>query len=29
MKEEEIIIKEQVPKPGIKVKQGSKIGVEI
>lgn len=29
MKEEEIIIKEQLPKPGIKVKQGSKISVEI
>ncbi len=29
VKEEEIIIKEQLPKPGIKVKQGSKISVEI
>lgn len=29
MKEEELIIKEQLPKPGIKVKQGSKINVEI
>ena len=28
-KQEEIIIKEQLPKPGIKVKQGSKISVEI
>lgn len=29
MKEEELIIKEQLPKPGIKVKKGSKISVEI
>lgn len=29
MKEEEIIIKEQLPKPGIKVKKKSKISVEI
>ncbi len=29
MKEEELIIKEQIPKPGIKVKKGSKINVEI
>ncbi len=29
MKEAEIIIKEQLPKPGIKVKKGSKISVEI
>lgn len=28
-KEEEIIIKEQTPKPGIKVNKGSKISVEI
>ena len=28
-KEEEIIIKEQLPKTGIKVKEGSKITVEI
>jgi beta-lactam-binding protein with PASTA domain len=28
-KEEDIIIKEQLPKPGIKVKKGSKISVEI
>lgn len=29
MKLEEIIIKEQTPKPGIKVKKGSKVNVEI
>ena len=29
MKKEEIIINEQLPKPGIKVKKGSKISVEI
>ena len=29
MNKEEIIIKEQLPKPGIKVKKGSKINVEI
>lgn len=29
MVEEEIIIKEQSPKPGIKVKKGNKISVEI
>lgn len=29
MKQEEIIIKEQLPKPGIKVKKGSKVSVEI
>ncbi len=29
MKKEEIIINEQLPKPGIKVKEGSKISVEI
>ena len=29
MKEEEIIIKEQLPKPGIRVKKESKISVEI
>ena len=29
MKGEDIIIKEQLPKPGIKVKKGSKISVEI
>jgi stage V sporulation protein D (sporulation-specific penicillin-binding protein) len=29
VKEEDIIIKEQLPKPGIKVKKGSKISVEI
>lgn len=29
MNKEEIIIKEQLPKPGIKVKKGSKISVEI
>ncbi len=29
MKEEEIIIKEQSPKPGIKVNKGSKISVEV
>ncbi len=29
MKEEDLIIKEQLPKPGIKVKTGSKISVEI
>ncbi len=29
MKPEEIIIKEQLPKPGINVKKGSKINVEL
>lgn len=29
MKENEIVIKEQLPKPGIKVKKGSKISVEV
>lgn len=29
MKEEELIIKEQLPKPGIRVRKGSKISVEI
>ena len=29
MKKEELIITEQLPKPGIKVKKGSKISVEI
>ena len=29
VKLEEIIIKEQTPKPGIKIKKGSKINVEI
>lgn len=29
MKEEELIIIEQIPKPGIKVKKGSKISIEI
>ncbi len=29
MKEEELIIQEQTPKPGIKVKKNSKISVEI
>lgn len=29
VKPEEIIIKEQIPKPGIKVNKGSKINVEI
>ena len=29
VKEEDIIIKEQLLKPGIKIKQGSKISVEI
>lgn len=29
MNKEEVIIKEQLPKPGIKVKKGSKISVEI
>lgn len=28
-KEEDVIIKEQLPKPGIKVNKGSKISVEI
>jgi beta-lactam-binding protein with PASTA domain len=29
IKEEEVIIKEQLPRPGIKVNKGSKISVEI
>lgn len=29
MKQEEIIIKEQIPKPGIKVNKESKVSVEI
>ena len=29
IKEDEIVIKEQLPKPGIKVKKGSKISVEV